>query len=318
MLILLDKLIYFIVYTGVILGIWFLIYPTVNIFIRKRRISNRIRTVKKEEREVIRNKLIRHLEMILSVTLNIKSSYAITTFFILSGILFGLSFLFLAKSGNMILNLLLSLMIGLIPYLILNIKLHSIRVSSSYEAEFLVTELINQYKINYLNMIEAIDKTIPRLSRQPFSKRALFRLSLAVKQYRDKEDLEEIIQEFNFAVNTGWSILLANNLFLSIQYGDDVREALDDILQELIELKMINEKNKQFNHESFMMIKYVAPGTYLLSIYAMYSIFGFTTEKFLNYQLKNPLGFKFFLLTVGFIALNYIVYFFIKKPKNDF
>jgi len=314
-----DKIIYLIVYIGLLVGIWLILFPIIQPFLAKRKLFFRFRRLMKEESQINKNILIKHLKMLLSVTYNIKSTYAVITFFVVSGIIFAVSFLVLWKSGKALsFALFLAATTGLIPYLILQIKLHNIRINSSYEAEMLIAELLNQYKIHYLNMVEAIDQTIPRLSKQPYSKKALLRLSLSVKQYRTQEQLEEIIQEFHFAINTSWSMLLANNLFLSIEFGDDVSEAMDDILNDLINLKQINEKKQQYNHESLLMIKYIAPVTFLLSIYAMFTIFGFTWDKYIAFQFQHPLGFKFFILTIILITTNYLIYFFIRKPKNDF
>ncbi|OEF99448.1 hypothetical protein BHF71_09050 [Vulcanibacillus modesticaldus] len=320
MLYLFDKTVYMLVYSGLIIGVWLLIFPIIYPFINRRKMIERFRFQRSEKKKRIwKNNFIRHLEMLLSVTLNANSSYSLVTFIFISLTFFLASYVLTLSLGNqVIINFLISMGVGLIPYLLLLLKLHNIRVNTSYEAETLITELINQYKINYLNMIEAIDQTIPRLKKQPYSKKALFRLSLAVKQYGDVEELEEIIQEFNFSIDTSWSLLLANNLFLSIEYGDDVQVALEDIIDELKDLKNINEKNKQYNHETFLMIKYIAPGTYLFSVYAMFQFFGFTTEKFIEYQFKNNLGMKLFILVVFLILINFIVYLFIKRPKNDF
>lgn len=320
MLQLLDKAIYLLVYLGFLIGGWLLLFPLLSPYLNRRKVFRRFRVYTKQQNvEARKSKVIRHIRMLLAVTFNTKSTYAVLTFFVVSGLLFSLSLLFLMKTGNnLYFNLLVAAIAGLIPYLILQIKLHNIRISSSYEAESLISELMNQYKVNYLNMIEAIDQTIPRLKRAPYSKMALFRFSLGVKQYGNKEELEELIQEFHFSINTSWSLLLATNLFLSIELGDDVRPAVDDILEDLIDLQQIQAKNQQYNHESFFMIKYLSPGTYLLSVYAMFSIFGFTWDKFIEYQFKNPLGFRLFMFTVLFLAVNYLIYFFIKKPKNDF
>lgn len=145
------------------------------------------------------------------------------------------------------------------PYLLLYMKLRAINVNSSYEADILVTELISQYKMNYLNMVEAIDQTIIRLKRDLYTRKALFRLSLDVKECRNREELEVIVKEFAFSIGTEWAILLSNNIYQAIAYRDDVREGLEDILNELIALKAVNETNKQNNSETFLIIKYVAP-----------------------------------------------------------
>jgi len=317
---LLDNFIYLIAYFGLFIGTWLLIYPLLKPFFNLRRIKRRFRESSfVEQKDLKKSKVIKHFELLLSVTLNNKTPYAIYTFMLISGFLFFLTLIFMLNSGNQLfINLFFAVGIAAIPYLVLRVKLHNIRVSSSYEANALITELNNQYKINYLNMIEAIDKTIPRLHKQPYSKKALTRFSLAIKQYKNSMDLEEIIKEFNYSIDTAWSMLLATNLFLSIEYGDDVRESLDDIIADLKDLKNISEKNKQYNHESFMIIKYIAPATYILSVLAMFYIFGFNIDKFIEYQFNNPLGLKFFLLVTFFIAINYIIYFLIRKPKNDF
>lgn len=317
---LLDNIIYLFAYFGLFIGTWLLIYPMIKPLFYSRRIRRRFRENSlANQRETNKSKGIKHLEMLLSVTLNNKTPYAIYTFILVSTTLFILTIIFMFNSGNQLfINLLFAFVVAVIPYLILRVKLHNIRINSSYEANALITELNNQYKINFLNMIEAIDHTIPRLNKQPYSKKALTRFSLAIKQYRNSSELEGIIKEFNYSIDTAWSMLLATNLFLSIEYGDDVRESLDDIIEDLKDLKNISEKNKQYNHESFMIIKYIAPATYIFSVLAMFYIFGFNINKFIDYQFNNPMGLKFFILVIFFIAINYLIYFLIRKPKNDF
>jgi len=268
------------------------------------------------DKPVKKTELEKHIERLLSVTLNIKSNYAVKTFFLLCIGLFLTTFIFLPVKN--ITTLLFSLTVGLFPYLLLYIKLYTIRIESSYEAENLVSELISQYKINHFNMIEAIDKTIPRLTESPYTRRALFRLSLQLKQYRTIEQLEDIIQEFTFSINTQWAILLANCMFLSIQYGDDVTKSLDDILDDIKELKAIFEKNKQLNNETFIMIKYVAPGSYFFTVFMALRYFNFTIDKFIAYQFKHPLGLRMFIIAAILMIANFIIYIIIRKPKYDF
>lgn len=317
---LLDNLIYLFAYSGLFVGTWLLIYPMVKPFSNSRRIRRRFREgFLVDQSDNPKSRVVKHLEILLSVTINNRTPYVIYSFILGSTILFLLTLIFMFNAGNQLfINFLIAFSIAITPYLILRIKLHNIRVSSSYEASALITELNNQYKINYLNMIEAIDHTIPRLNKQPYSKKALTRFSLAVKQYRNSSELEEIIKEFNYSIDTAWSMLLATNLFLSIEHGDDVRESLDDIIEDLKDLKNISEKNKQYNHESFMIIKYIAPATYIFSVLAMFYIFGFNINKFIDYQFSNPMGLKFFILVIFFISINYLIYFLIRKPKNDF
>ncbi len=105
------------------------------------------------------------------------------------------------------------------PYALLRLKLYTIRIESSYEGEFLLTELINQYKINNFNMVEAIDASIAHLANAPQSRRLIFHMSLRLKSYSDRQDLERILYDFTYGINTQWSRLLMNNILLSIDEG---------------------------------------------------------------------------------------------------
>ncbi len=119
------------------------------------------------------------------------------------------------------------------PYALLRLKLYTIRIESSYEGEFLLTELINQYKINNFNMVEAIDASIAHLANAPQSRRLIFHMSLRLKSYSDRQDLERILYDFTYGINTQWSRLLMNNILLSIDEGLVVTSGLVDIQNEL-------------------------------------------------------------------------------------
>lgn len=314
-----EMVIRFVFYLFILAGSWLVIMPLLMPSLKSRKTVKRYRDNQKEQGTKKKNKYYRHLELLISVTLNRKSPYIILTFLTLSAVLMVLALLFcLSAKQPLLTSLMVSFGFGISPYVFLLLRLYVIRVKSSYEAVGLVTELINQYKINWFNMIEAVDRTVPHLKNEPFTRRALFRMAIELKQYRNIEELDEIIQEFTYSIKTEWAILLANNMFLSIGYGDNVQVSLEDILEELKELKAITEKDKQFNTESFIMIKYLAPGLYIASVFSMFQFFGFNIKKFIAYQFQNPQGFQFFVFTMLFILINAIVYYFVKKPKNDF
>ena len=187
-----------------------------------------------------------------------------------------------------------------------------------YEAETLISELTNMYKISSLNMSEAIDKTIGTLKNCPHSKKALFHLSIAIRQYRSHDELQLAVDGFVAATGTEWAKILGINIFESVAGGTDVRVALDGILSELKEIKSIIEKDKRANNEAFTMVKFVIPAVYILSIYAAIKFFGFTVSKFFYYQFSTGLGVKFFIIIITLSVLSYAAMFILKKPKFDY
>lgn len=310
-----DFIIRLVGYIGVVVGVILITFP---LFKGIKRIRRRRKISKKDSRfEDI--EFLKDLEKLIAVSLNTKYKGSVNIFFILSISLFIIMFLLLHQANIRYTNMIgLSLIFSLLPYIILRIKLHSVRVESSYEGEASVTELINQYKINHLNMLEAIEMSIARLSKQPYTKKAFQRLLNDLQKYKDKNELEESVNEFTYSIDTEWAMLVGNNIYLSIEYGDDVRESLDDVLDDLKDLNSINEKNKQQNNEAFFMVKYFTPFSYLFSLFVMFNYFGFTFTKYIDYQIRNEMGLQLFILTVASIVGNYMLYIVTKRPKNDF
>lgn len=307
-----ETFIRYFIYIIIMFGTWLAVYQLLQPIRTKKKFN--FKSTNKEK-----SPLFKHIEMVVSVTYNTKSHFVVSTFYVISITLAALTFMLLNSLGKSILNaVIFSLLASMLPYILLRTRLRSIRIESSYEAEGVVTEIINQYKINHNNMSEAIDRAIPRLKKQPWTKKALFRIASELARYQTKEELQDIILEFTFSIDTQWAIVLGNNIFLAIEYGDDVNESLEDILDELKDLNRVNQKNNQINNESYVMIKYVSPISFIFSIFIIFKNFHFTLNKYIDYQFRNTLGLKFFTLTIVAILLNFIVYTLVKKPKNDF
>lgn len=261
----------------------------------------------------------RELELFLITTIGVATPFIVFSFVVVSSFLAILTGLFLYGTGSDNNRILIGAVIsGALPAFILFIRRKNIRITSSYEGDELITELLAQYKLNHLNMIEAIDKTIPRLKKSKYTKRALTRLSLSIKENGSAEDLEMFTQEFSYTFATNWAQLLSNNIYMAIVYRDDVKEALEDILEELTGTKSINEKGNQENSESFLIIKYIMPIGYVISALAIMKYFDFSWKKFLSYQFHNPMGMKSFMLFALLLVFNYIIFIFMRRPKNDF
>lgn len=320
-IIVVETLLRFLIYGVILFGTWLTVSSIIKPIKRKKF------NVKGNKRE--KGKIEKHIEILIATVLNNKSNIAVTSFYVVSAILGILTFLLLytakmnflkiyqvnLSKSTILLGCLFSMSI---PYVILRAKLHTIRIESSYEGVAAITEIINQYKISNLNMKEAIEKASSRLKKQLYTQKALFRMATELSTYKTSEELKHIIDEFIFSIDTQWAVMLGNNIFLAIDEEDDVRESLDDILVDLKKLNILNEKNKQMNNEAFLIVKFVAPFSYLVTLYLLFNNFGFSWKKFVDYQLLYPMGLKFFILCILTIVSNYVVYILVRKPKNDF
>jgi hypothetical protein len=312
-----DSTIRFVAYALFFLGVWFVCSPYVISLFRRTINNSRFRTTLRHQQEN-KSELEEHIKMLINIVFNSRSDFSYYTFYTISGTLFFVALLVLSRKTSFAYTVFYSIAAAFLPYGYLRLKLTAIRIEGSYQAEQLIVELLNQYKISYLNMIEAIDRTIPFLEEYPYVQRMLFRLSLRVKEYRTKEELQNIIKEFTYASETEWATLLAHNLYLSIEDGTDVTEALEDIVEELRETKQMLEETKRMNNETFFMIQFLSPGLYVLSIWGAVKYFDFTFKKFLDYQLNTPAGLKTGILILVLTVINFVALTIMKKQKFDF
>ena len=314
-----DLLVKTFCYVGYFTGLCLFIAPIIAPLIRNRIAMRKFRTGYINAKNSKSNKLISHLLMLISTITGKRSYSSVFVLFIVSVALFALTLVYLSLSGNFsILTVVLAIVSGCLPYFYLQLRLRSTRIAGSYEAEGLVTELINQYKINYFNMIEAIDKTIPFLNGYPYSKKSMFRLSLKIKDYASDAELDEAISEFIYAIDTEWATMLGINIYMAITDGANVTESLDDILQELKTLKSVVEKDKRKNNESFFMIRYFSIFILIFTVVCELFAFKIDINKILGFQFHTPIGVKLSVIILVLIIFNYGLLYLFKKPKYDF
>lgn len=318
MIFFIDSFIKVLIYTGFLIGAWFIASPFI---VPSMRNSIQLTRFRKEIKKDIfkkpkKNKLFRHIEKTLNITKKNTDINTVYSFFIISFSLFFVVFIVLIKQRMGYFSLIFALIAGLSPYLINYLKLSNIRLQSSYEGEVLITELTNQYKINNYNMIDAIDKSMPFLNNNKYTKQCLFKLSMAVKEYKYDNDLDDAIDEFVFSINTEWAVLLGINIFLAISDGSNVSGSLDDIINDLKMIKESIEKGNRENSETFALTNFI-PFIYIGSVWLAVKYFNFTPQKFLDYQLRTSIGLKFGLLILTLCITNIAVSSLMKKPKFD-
>lgn len=299
-------------------GVWYVFgNPIKNMVMEEHQYRKLVKTIsaKKNPKQSI---FMSHIYKVLSTALtrDIPKSGA-HIFVIGSAAVFIFSFLSLLKLYSIIFSLGLAAFIASFPYWLLRIKLWSAQINSSYDGDFLVTSITNEYKQHYFNMKKAIEKSAVRSDTGSYSRRNLYRLSIALKSYQSEEELENAIMQFVYAYNTEWAALLGLNIKIAVQRGLNVSSGLEDILKKLKDSKEQIEGSKRYNSEAFAMIRVLLIPLYLGSIYVAVKTFGFSLRKFFEYQFMNPVGLRMGIITFLLMALSFTALFAIRKPKYD-
>lgn len=305
-----------ILYLGLLTGIWLFLGRFFVSFIRQKSMGYRFSGSTAARPD---NKFAAHIRLLIMLTTSRKGKDVVFYFLFFSVFLFIITFaVFAGLFGISIFFVLLSIFIGLLPYIYLRFRLKRIQLEGSYEAENLIAELTNMYKISDFNMISAIDKTIENIKSSLLSKKALFILSLKIKDCKSKLELESAVDFFVSMFGTEWATLLGMSIFESITNGTNVSVSLDEILSNLKQIKDSIEKDKRANYEAFTMVKFVIPVVYVLSVFTCIKYFGFTLSKFFYYQFYSALGLKFFIAIVVLSIISFWSMYILSKPKFDF
>ncbi len=297
-----------------VFGVWLVFSTSIQSFIV--RLSFLLRGYKHEEKSV-EIAFVKHIETLLLTVFGENARRLAYTFLFISFLIGLVIWVVVSRQLGFMQGILLSMVFMGCPYLFLRVKLYTLRIESSYEGEFLISELINQYKLNHFNMVEAIEATVKCLKNSPRTQRLLFSMSIHLKSYKTKEELELILNEFSYAVDTQWSKMLINNFVLSIEEGFVVTSGLTDIQQELQRAKSAYEKSDRNTIEGFAIVKFLIPILYVFTIYLSIKYFNFTLEKFIQYQLFTETGQKLFAINAVLFIANFILMIVFKKRKFD-
>lgn len=263
------------------------------------------------------NKFEKHLRNIASaIAAEGKENAFVLRFKCITAIVGVISVVLTFKYLGVFTGLFLSVILTCLPYLVVRLKLSVVRRTGSFDGEFLVKELKNQYKANYTNMLLAIDETIAAFGEDyPFAKRTLFKLSLKIKTYQTEEELEDALETFVFTFDTSWSRILSNNIYAAVYEGVNVTLGLEDLADYCSNIKVLIEKQKQGQLQNTIMAKYLAP-VLAVFFYALgASLFSFS--QIFKMQFTSSGGILCFSLIVIFIFANITIVTLGNKPKYD-
>lgn len=203
------------------------------------------------------------------------------------------------------------------PYGVLNARLHSRRVARSREGDILVQELLNNYKINGFNIKEAVEITAAELDKAPGAKRLLLQLAKGLQKAVTKNEVEYHLAAFRYGIDTAWGNALSTSIFFAYLYGIRVDHALEDLLASMIRSRQVVEYGKRENNEARLILKYLAPVSFLMTVAGACRYFGFTLAKFIRYQFGTTLGIQWFLIMTMLYGIGLLLNVFLSREKMD-
>lgn len=312
-----DRLLYLLFIAGMVL----LVYPSVYWLwcaLRTRFFMRRKLGRFGDEKELkVYGKLGTHIGMLIQAAEAERYFPTVERFYLISfmlGLIPG-NFFRLALSWRI--AVLWGAFLACMPYLLLQVQLHEKRVRRSREGDVLVQELLNYYQICDYHMVEALECTALSLKEEPLGKRLFLQLAKDLRSAVTKKEAEDLLTEFRYAFDTVWGNVLASNILFSHLYGVRVDGALKDLLACMVQSRKAVEYSRRENHEARMMLVWLAPISFLLSVFFACRFFDFTLGKFFSYQLGTPLGLQWFFSMVFCYVISLVIHGFLAKEKMD-
>src|SRR5665648_562292 len=188
------------------------------------------------------------------------------------------------------------LIMGVLPVLMLKIKIETIRRKSSYEGE----KVIENYK----------DTKV--------SNRLLIKLLLELRETGNPHQIEKACKSFAYAVNTNWGRMLSYNIALAAESGINISSAVEDILIQLREARTLVEERKRMNAEALRMLVYLVPCMYLGTVFLSVSVIDMSLRDFLHNQFFSSQGFTMLLAIIFMLLINIVIIESVNNQRFDY
>ncbi|MBR2382953.1 MAG: hypothetical protein IKA89_04315 [Anaerotignum sp.] len=258
-----------------------------------------------------------HIRMLIQAAEGEDYFHSVERFFLISALLGVIPALLFSLIVSWKTAFLWGTLLALLPYLVLQVQLHEKRVRRSREGDILVQELLNHYQICDYNMAEALEKAALSLAEEPLGKRLFLQLAKDLQNAVTKKEVEDLLAEFRYAFDTVWGNILASNIMFSHLYGVRVDGALKDLSYCMVQSRKAIEYSRRENHEARIMLVWLTPVSFFLSIFFACRFFDFTLSKFLSYQLGTALGLQWFFSMVFCYVISLLIHGFLAKEKMD-
>ncbi|MBR5229749.1 MAG: hypothetical protein IKW01_02740 [Firmicutes bacterium] len=258
-----------------------------------------------------------HIRLLLQITLGMGTERSMKAFCLLTTVPCAAVFLYLIDKIPLLLVVGAAAMTASMPYGLLRLRLQRLRIESSREGEILLTELLNNYKICYLNMQRAIEETAKTMEDAPNCRRLLFNLSKGLNTAGTSSRINRLLREFRLSLNTSWGNILTDNMYFALVSGMEVTEALSDLTENIKKARKVDEYARRENNEAGLMLKYLAPLSYFMTVVGGIWFFGLTPEKFLFYQFRTEVGLTWFTISAVIYGTGLLANGYLTKTKLD-
>lgn len=274
----------------------------------------KIRTTKSFKEKQYTNPVFKHIYFLLKTTSKEKKEQDLVAFLTVTGclFLFSLTFIFLSFR-DLVFALILALLIALIPYMILQIKLRTLRYAVGEEFLTVVQILAQNYNSCQYDMYHALVDTA-RYVKNKALRQVLIRLISDLQVSRNEQEIRMTIEMFVFTAGSNWAKRLGNIILKAYLYDERVINTLLTLIRQIEETAEMLEEEKSHALDS-VWNGYLTVPVFIASLFLGYYASG--AQDWFDLQFGNIWTRMLFVVCIVLVIFSVIISIILKKPKND-
>ncbi len=262
----------------------------------------------------IKKGIVHDLDNITETTLNMKSLKFLGWLVILGTLIVGIS----SMNFNLEKSILIAGLIDFLIIILVFLKFQSIRRKSSFEGEILMVNFLNQYRISRMNIYETLEVLCMSKGRQGNVIKLMKKMLMEIRNTGSSSRIKAATDDFADIIDTNWSKMFAYNIYMGASQGWDITTAIEDILVQLRDARILEEERSRLNSETVRIITYMIPILYALTIFLSLKFADMKLNDFMHNQFFNQEGFMFFIVTIILFLFNLILVEVVTKRKFDY
>jgi hypothetical protein len=254
---------------------------------------------------------------------DVSDDFLIQTFLIRTSIFFALAYVgvgywsgLLMPSQFKLVNLfdkwlwIISSMVAIFPYVIMQIRLHRVRVKNSYDLVPATNSLLLRYRDHNGKLYNAL-YDLCKLDLQGEMKVAFMAL-LPALQGRNDITTQDSVDLFIYRIKTVWALQVGVAIQKEVEQGDDIEQVLTWIVKDMSDQTQVTDELKVDGRETIQMAylpAFILPGAMLFNWWL-------NDSRVWYYYFGHPTGVKIMIFAVFYCFFCAVTAFILAKPRN--
>lgn len=205
---------------------------------------------------------------------------------------------------------LISIMVAIFPYAMMQIRVHRLRVKNSYDLVPATNNLLLRYRENNGKLYNAV-YDLCKHDLEGDMKVAFMSL-LPALQGRNDITVQDAVDLFIYRIKTVWAIQVGLAIQKEIEQGDDIEQILTWIVRDMSDQSQISEELKVEGRETIQLAylpAFVLPGAILFNWWL-------NDNRVWYYYFVHPSGIKILIFAVFYCFFCGVTAFVLAKPRN--